>query len=1458
MDEHLPNPGDIQEHFNIAIIDVSGARRDNARDMADERLTAEMQAKGGFRGMVQRVWKGNLAHEYYRQKYFHESLGEIDTTGNLYAGRGDVNSEEAMGVVVDRFTSAYGDEVLHHGERRYQLDEHDAKDEPVRTSITNLLGSFARGELDEKNFEEEKNRVLKELVGKNPEMFGDGAAFADNMLEIAQNVKAAIRHGKGLDEILARSKFIVGEARMGVRSEAKFSRVDKTVERIRQTKLGALLNESTISAAAAVAVGVAKWGGQRSVSAALTVTGGIGAGGAVFAAAREGKHFKEERTQHMRESAMGQAFGAEAKRRGKLEQTRYETKSAQELTGELHSIVSPEGAVKSFDTGGDYMDAISRVAAVRARIKMSDKQNIDLIHFSDIKAVEKERLNLDLALATVRKNLRDIHATKGGELLPDEHKSKTFDGLLEEYENTFIATQDEQIAEKDVLFAKMRRTQMAKAAVTGLIVGAAIGTVVQEGMAHLPGIGDNVYGLGEHVSAKNMSSPHHNTLLHGIFQGKESHAFSSNPNQLQQLHLSSKADLSLPEGFTAHQTTGGNWEVIGANGKPYTDILMNKDGTISATSSAHLAQLGFPVHESTITHALSGQTHELSVGNDKFIIPKEFNAKELSSGHWQLIDAKGHVVSQYDLNPDGSLAQASVANLQHAGVNVNIASHTDLITGPSSTVDVDPHTFVANHMNQTTQVHRTLWYGNDTPAPKFDLNELKLHAGGVESSWFDGKGNAVIDVSRMAKDGSFQSGKHANPFELTGNGKLALAVSASKDTQSTTFNFDFVTGPDGRTHAIIPPDSPIHQLFKMENGKRVFSGRYLEVMEMTGNKDQFGEQVKVLSTFVGKSNGPMHDVIPGSTTPVTHHINTFKFPPTSEKIQTLSINGARIAESGGDILPIVPIPLRARRGLEIGATTTPPPERRYNYYNNNGYGAENIEEVDELIDATMPELLEDPGVHVQTSRACNWYKDLLARNRGEGYVDEIESIVTNAPELAALDDATKAIVSIPVAALADSSNIFRTLSLYGQQAPEDVATTPILLHVNWPREAGATSEAQEKISTTLSEIERARTAFPNLKIAVMQSEWSPEEMSTGVIGHVVRKLFDTAILATKRAIDEGRMDADHEVVIIRNDADAKGISPHYIERMVQTVTREGVDAASGRIRWGIDQTKNLPGLALALKIDEGIRGSAERARQKGVDVSVQTAGANTGVRLSVLAAVGSLGFSEYTGAGSDDLAVGRRIKGVRGTGTYVRQRHYQRQHGGRQRGWGGRRSSYSPYLNGNANADSIVMAHGAMIDTDVSRMEGEYRNGRLVSGAWNDDGFNVDGYRPRTAALLNNPQLGESLDDPDTIHNLEYQINGLINDWRISPVHAEMEFRRTFPSNKPDEEPMYTLKTDNKGNMRFEFTPSGIELLRKRSTRNNRGQYDPIGSRRLRVNYGRTAPNSRLRTPRVPRLVEVM
>ena len=138
---------------------------------------------------------------------------------------------------------------------------------------------------------------------------------------------------------------------------------------------------------------------------------------------------------------------------------------------------------------------------------------------------------------------------------------------------------------------------------------------------------------------------------------------------------------------------------------------------------------------------------------------------------------------------------------------------------------------------------------------------------------------------------------------------------------------------------------------------------------------------------------------------------------------------------------------------------------------------------------------------------------------------------------------TEAVVTIPVAAASESENIYKTLSLYSRQG-EVAQKTTLLLHVNWFDEAETDPVKRAKINKTISEIERARLDFPDLRIADFETKWSAEkqkngEYGNGIIGHVTQRLYDTAMMSVEKAMRERRMPSK-EIMLIRNDADVEG------------------------------------------------------------------------------------------------------------------------------------------------------------------------------------------------------------------------------------------------------------------------------------------------------------------------------
>jgi hypothetical protein len=263
---------------------------------------------------------------------------------------------------------------------------------------------------------------------------------------------------------------------------------------------------------------------------------------------------------------------------------------------------------------------------------------------------------------------------------------------------------------------------------------------------------------------------------------------------------------------------------------------MNKNGRFRPSSIEGLQETkgaSVDLVESGRGVELSGETKSIPVfdDNNKLRIPKEYSLQDVSNGsgngRFELLDQNGDKVTEFKLNADGTLTPKAIANLEKAGLKVE-----DTVTKIKSTETITsgtPEDLLWTTADQTENVRRTLWYGNDTSGI-YDKNELRAHAGGINGDWYDAQGNVVIDVTAMQPDGSYWDSQSANPWQLADDNKLKAGISLSKGTQDFVYDFNIERTPEGRLLATIPKDSPAHQLFEpgnQNNGHGDFNGRYI-------------------------------------------------------------------------------------------------------------------------------------------------------------------------------------------------------------------------------------------------------------------------------------------------------------------------------------------------------------------------------------------------------------------------------------------------------------------------------------------------------------------------------------------------------------------------------------------------------------------------------------------------------
>lgn len=1124
------------EALTVAIIDQSDDVREFARDAADARLTTELNSEaGGFRKIVRNIWKGNLAREYYRQRYIIEARTEIVENDDLYTtyqGVEDGASTRARMSTIDRFVGEY-EGAIHEsaGENRRDLSQAESDGEAeaglVTGAIKGLISEYAEGRLDDDTILAERTRILKDLRSSSAsdQLFGEGVMMADNILEIAQNVKAAIDHGESIDRVMEQVRVISGESRSGARTEAQYNKVDRIIEKISGTKAGLVVNEAIIATAVSVAASIARFGSTKLASAAtMTIAPGIGAG--LVAGLRENKIVKDERRQHAREMATGQEYDrGNAKRRDAMQESLYGTVTAESLIDDLTFRTDPEqldGADESI-----LRDALASVLSAQSRIRMSDSRAMDLISYSSVAEVETERLVLDIALAQAKCNLQSAIDVAS----EDVQRQLGFDPADSFSDNIFLLSEalqcslEQDVNEKDAAFKSLKRREVAKTTAKAALIGMGMGMVAQEIKAMIdPGTQGYVEQLW-HAKNHTIGGRQHESLMYGLLGSK-------------------------------HGSTEINNHILSGN---KSDHVLGH-----GTKVSHSSEYGF--------HG----------GN----------------GHYELIDPKGHHINGIEFDTNGALTPESIHKLQGLGLTVHdkSTSVTELIT-THRTGNVDD--FLSRNQSSSTHVTRNLWYDNNTPAPKFDKNELGLQWGGAGNSGLDEHGNYIFNTHAMTANGSFHGSEQAHWQELAAEGKLKMAFSATKGSQNQVFEVPI----DANGNAVIPKGSPIAQMFTNRNGNAVFEGKYAEVVQSLGKDTQGTEHVRMLATHIGedtlgKKPFDIVDVIPKTT---TNHV-----------YDILGTNYSTTQEIGSFIEMAPVIPVYGRKSLENlldNRDNTPNP-----YYFR---GRMSPEEIAERRRRFSPRLAEDPDADLDQRQEVDWYLN----QQDPDHIERIRSHAESIPEPMGSD--VKVVVTIPVAGHQEADNIYRTLSAYSEQTLNH-NEYEMLLYVNHP-ESDADGN-QLNANETLAEIERFKRDHPEMPIRVIY-EALPREKAK--IGYIRKVLVDT-VLQRQQASGNST-----NLVILSNDADSISINPKYLEVMLREMgDEEEHDAVVGQIVWDDVSYVNYPEVHIGTKLFQFIDISL---RNKEGRIGA-TSGANSAFSAAIYAAVG--GYDDTQDLG-EDVVLGR-------------------------------------------------------------------------------------------------------------------------------------------------------------------------------------------------------------------------
>lgn len=539
----------------VTIVDITSGIKDKAIDYADRRVAHET-SQPGFRGFINKIWRGNIARDYYRQKYINYASRTITETDNHLAMHGGtaVDHHRSGQSIVKRFVTDYV-----HWERGEQQNDILSVDggSDLRDKVYDLIDQFSKGTIVEADLIDKKDQLLKQFGQlQNKQNIKLGKMYVDNIVEVAQQAKAMMRHNAGLaaiDQVI----FNVGIANPGVCTKSHMNKVDRLVSNAQTTKLGSMVNEATLGLGIATIMAFGKYTTNKLISAAaMTTTLGVGLG--LISGVRESVALQHERRLHNRQMAEGGIISpANSQRRQKLEDSRFSAVSANDLISDLNSSIT---LYKNSGTTDSYDNFLKELVRTESLIRLSNQHDVDLISYDSVLTVEDQRLELDIThakamvlLKQIKDNLSNDEITTLEDQLQDLHQDR---------EMTVMT----RLSELDSKFKSYKRSRVVRAIGIGALSGIILGVVSQDIRSYFT---DRMLGLFGYSKALD----NRRTELAALFAR----------HNFKQLSVVHKADLAnkitignhvveMPAGVRAvYDSTTHQYKLFGPHNRLLTD-----------------------------------------------------------------------------------------------------------------------------------------------------------------------------------------------------------------------------------------------------------------------------------------------------------------------------------------------------------------------------------------------------------------------------------------------------------------------------------------------------------------------------------------------------------------------------------------------------------------------------------------------------------------------------------------------------------------------------------------------------------------------------------------------------------------------------------------------------------------------------------------------------------------------
>ncbi|KKW30459.1 MAG: hypothetical protein UY72_C0012G0004 [Candidatus Uhrbacteria bacterium GW2011_GWD2_52_7] len=837
----------------VGAADISEEIENRARDIAEEKMTREKEQLTGFSGWLSKTFKHNYGREIYRQIEIRKAREAILREGSLYAGSAAARDahNKATNAIVDRIVQDY-EEFIHKdaGEKREKFagrETETAQEKAIKDRLTNIIKAYAADpSMSREDVEDAKKRIFHDAA-KLKKTGGDGRMYADNVTEIAERLREHAAHAGGLANVDLDLDFTIAKAKLGARTEREGNKVDWALEKMRKLSGGflsdALSNEIAVAVGAVYAVSA--FGGQRIASSTLAswATFGASAGLAgVVAGYKEKSRMNRERILHERQRAVG----SEIQVKEGMTDNEREAKRI-ELLKQIEKAKWPFGRKSALKKELADLDRSPRRLEMeqhlREKVSAVDMTTLAIAMLVDNAGAER--------LANIDK--KSLSGVASGEIVLRENTPEAY------------AAASSLLAEIE---ARIR-------------------------LSNTKGVDLLSYSDVTEVEAERRDLDYARALLKAVMRraydsvdGIDRTAYPTFDAYLEKLRKDSEVTLYGEKSMNVKKD------------KAFNKLATKKALWTGAKVTVGAMVIGGAVHEAAAFFGNGGPeidpmgvSHSDGASGGEFVLPEGVNLEQLADGSSRMVAADGSVIADGLHTPGGVFDAASEAKLNALGIH----PHDTMIT-IEHPVTVERSFTIPEWLGASADVvhaKRDLWYGNDTKV--FDLNELKLWWGGSEQIGTNAHGDYVMSMSHMKPDWSFNTPESVDPFSALHEGKLKLLLSLTEGTQNRPVELDI----DVDGNIVIPKDSDIAKtLFRLDDGKPVFLGRFAEIAEVRGIDPDGRVHYGILATHEGKGVTGMIDGTITINESIDKPVTEFDF------------------ENKPNLPPLVPIPVSWRTPLE--------------------------------------------------------------------------------------------------------------------------------------------------------------------------------------------------------------------------------------------------------------------------------------------------------------------------------------------------------------------------------------------------------------------------------------------------------------------------------------------------------------------------------------------------------------